>query len=262
MKYTLLEMVQSILRSIKGESVTNYNDTEESSMVADIVKECYYDLLSTTDLNELKTVFELTASSSSTPIKMSIPTGVVGVDWVKYNKNTDLVGEGGILPIVYDYVEYLPFEDFMNMTQALNRLDDNVEEIDLDLSTTNKAFLFRNDKHPDYYTSYNDSDIIFDSYNSDVETYLSADKTMAFGLKEDTWTASNSFTPNLDAQQFNILIKEAKAMAWQELKSIENNQALKSARGTRIWTAMKKNKPNYQNRGYYYEKFADYGRRR
>jgi hypothetical protein len=85
---------------------------------------------------------------------------------------------------------------------------------------------------------------------------------MAYGYTEPTWTASNSFVPTLDAQQFNILLKEAKAMAWQELKSIDNAKADLSAKRTRMFAERKKNKINYSRTGTYYSNFPDYGRKR
>ena len=41
MKMTLLEMTQKVLGSIKGDQVDDVSETEESSLVADIIQECY-----------------------------------------------------------------------------------------------------------------------------------------------------------------------------------------------------------------------------
>jgi hypothetical protein len=44
MKMTLLEIVQSTLSSMDSDAVNNINDTIESTQVAEVAKEVYYEL--------------------------------------------------------------------------------------------------------------------------------------------------------------------------------------------------------------------------
>lgn len=52
MNYTLLDMVQRILEAMESDEVNNYDDTPESLAVANIIKEVYYDIISTLDIPE------------------------------------------------------------------------------------------------------------------------------------------------------------------------------------------------------------------
>ena len=258
MKYTLLELIQRVLSSIKGEEVNNYNDTAESLVVRDIVKECFYNIIGTQDFPELKTLFELTASGDSAkPTLMTLPADVVGLEWVKYNK----IALGETTPN-FGYVSYLPLEEFLSRMHMLSTDDDAVGTFTVTTGSADTIeFYYRDDKAPDFFTSFDDNTLIFDSYDVLVDSTLQKSKTLCYGLKSGTWTDSNSFTLPLDAQQFNILIKEAKAMAWEELRQTNNQTATSQARKAKIAAEKKKDRANYDHTGYYYSRYPNYGRK-
>ena len=258
MQLTLLELIQRVLSSVKGEEVDNYDDTAESLVVRDIIKECYYTLISGKDFPELKTLFELNASGDSTkPTLMTLPTDVVGLEWVKYNK----IADGDTDPR-YEYVQYLPLQDFLDRIDGFDLDEDNVLSLTVTTGSSDSIdFKYMNDHAPSYYTSFNDTTLIFDSYDSDVDTTLQKTKTKCYGLKSSTWTNSNSFTLPLDAQQFDILLKEAKAMAWSELRQVDNVPARQEARRGRILAEKKKDRVNYNNKLDYYTRYPNYGRK-
>ena len=258
MKYTLLELIQRILSSIKGEEVNNYNDTAESLVIRDIVKECFYNIIGTQDFPELKTLFELTASGDSAkPTLMTLPSDVVGLEWVKYNK----IASGETAPN-FGYVRYLPLADFMSVIHQLKTTEDNVGTFNVTTGSSDSIeFYYTDNRAPEYYTSYDDNTLIFDSYDSAVDSTLQKSKTLCYGLKSGAWTDSNSFTLPLDAQQFNILLKEAKAMAWEELRQTQNATAGMQARRAKIAAEKKKDRANYNHKDYYYSKFPNYGRK-
>jgi hypothetical protein len=49
-KYTLLELTQRILESMDSDEVDSIEDSPESLAVANIIKECYFDILGKLDL--------------------------------------------------------------------------------------------------------------------------------------------------------------------------------------------------------------------
>ena len=257
MKYTLLELIQRILSSIKGEEVNSYDDTAESLVVRDIIKECFYSIIGNQDFPELKTLFELTASGDVTkPTKMTLPSDVVGLEWVKYNKIA--LNETAVN---FDYVRYMPLPDFMEMMHQLDSTASYVGTYSLTTGTSDSIeFYYRKDGAPNYYTSFDDSTLIFDSYDSTVDSTLQKAKTLCYGLKSSTWSDSNSFTLPLDAQQFNILLKESKVLAWEELRQQPNQTAAMQVRKAKIAAEKKKDRANYNHKGYY-DKLPNYGRK-
>lgn len=252
MKYTLLEIIQRVLSSIKGEEVDNFNDTAESLVIRDIIKECYYTIVSNQDFPELKTLFELETEEDDTkPTLMTLPADAIGLEWVKY-KSDD----------AFFYVRYLPVKEFLELNHMLDENEANVGTFTVTTGAEDAIeFYYRNDKAPQFYTSFDDNTVVFDSYDVSVEDYLQKDKTLCYGLKATTWDDSNNFTLPLDAQQFNILLKDAKAMAWEELRQTTNNSAVAQARKAKISAEKKKDRVNYNHKSYYQTNYPNYGRK-
>ena len=91
-----------------------------------------------------------------------------------------------------------------------------------------------NDKAPSYYTSFNDDILLFDSYDSTVDTTLQSSKTMCYGRVIPTWSMTDAFVPSLDNNLFPLLINEAKSVAFVELKQQANQKAENESRRQRI----------------------------
>jgi hypothetical protein len=257
MKYTLLELTQSVLRSIKGEAVNSISDTQESLDVADIVKECYYTIISRMDLPEAKTLFELNASGDNTkPTLMTVPDDVYSVEWIEYDNQTLDDTEPNYMGITF-----VPLKDIFELTNYLDTTETYVAEMTLTINGDAIPFKYRSDKAPEYAATIDDNQIIFDSYDSEVDTTLQKSKSRAYGIRLTDWEVDDDFTPNLDAHQFQLLLKEAKAMAWQELKSVDNVAAQRSARQLMISAKGKRDRFNQKNMGYYHDWYPNYGRK-
>jgi hypothetical protein len=100
------------------------------------------------------------------------------------------------------------------------------------------TFYFKNDTKPCYYTSFNDNTLIFDSYDSAVDSTLQDSKTLCFGSLTNVFTRSDSWVPNLQPDQFALLLNEAKSLAWAELKQTTHAKADQTAR--RNWRHLSK----------------------
>jgi hypothetical protein len=160
---------------------------------------------------------------------MTLPDNM-SIEWVKYNGILEADGETS--PNFRD-VMWLPLDEFLTRMYGLSSDDTDVTAFTATVNSTTHNFLCLNNKAPEYYTTYNDDTLLFDSFNSDEETYLEAAKTMVYGQKIPTFTMSNSFVPDLPAQQFSLLFNESKSLAFSELKQMQNIKAEKNAR--RAW---------------------------
>jgi hypothetical protein len=256
MKYTLLEYVQSVLRSIKGEQVNSISDTQESLDVADIVKQCYYTWLAQQDLPETKRPYELIATDVATPVLMTLPEYAFSLESLRYNIETAEDTEDN-----WTTLQYIPLQEFRTMTNNLNTSDSTVDTMTVTLGSDTFEFKYRNDVAPSYYTNLDDEQIVFDAYDSGVDTFLQKNKTEAYGIYDTSWTLTDGFIPRLDAQQVPILLREAQHIAWVELKSVDNPKAAKDVRRMRIATEAKKFRANYVYGGNYQYNYPNYGRR-
>ncbi len=228
-KYTLLELVQSVLSSLDSDEVNSISDTVESNQVALLIKGIYFDLASDFELPEHHTLFELNASGNSLqPTLMTIPSNVKRIDWVKYNNKLDTDTHAD-----YREVKVLPLKQFTDMVNSF-RTETNTGTMNVTNNSETFEFLYRNDKHPTYYTSLDDDTLVFDSYFSEDDTTLQKSKTMCSGVIFPAFTMSDNFTPDLNMSQFSLLLNAAKERAFVELKQMENVNAAREHRRQRI----------------------------
>ena len=232
MKYTLLEMVQNILSRLDSDEVDSISDTTEAMQVARVVRNTYFNILARAQLPEHKKLIQLTASGDNTkPVLMTRPDNVTHIDWIKYDKHlsTETVAR-------YDYVTMLPLSQFLEQTDML-RTDDTAVDSMIQNGIT---FYFRNDVAPCFCTIVEDVSIIFDAYDSAVDTTLQTSKTKCFANTVPTFNLIDTTIPDLDDQQFLLLLNEATSVAFVDLKQQSNEKAEQESR--RQWRTLERTK--------------------
>ena len=216
MKYTLLQMVQSILSDMDGEAVSTISDTIEAQQVASIIRDTFYNITSARDIPEHYELIKLTAASdSSYPTHFSYPTNVKVVEKVWY-QNSD----GDYLEV--DWCDPL---DFLSKTDVTK--DNYVSVSDKNGGTTLRI---GNDQDPRFYTSFDDEWLVFNSYDATVDTTLQESKVRAYGVKHPTFTIADSFTPDLDATMFPYLLAESKSVTMSLMKGGSDPKVEQAAR--------------------------------
>lgn len=258
MKYTLLEMTQDILSNMSSDEVNSISDTTESLQVATIIKQKYFDIISRTTLPEHKQVLQLDPSLTVLqPVLMYIPDGVTKIDWIKYrdtNTDTSPIPE-------YKYVTILPIAQFLDMINGFNTDETNVDSFTFTDSSNgfngDFTFYYKNDRQPQYCCVISNYYVIFDSYDNTVDSTLQDSKTMCFGQVIPVFTMVDSFTPELDAQQFSLLLNEAKALAFYELKQQPHAKAEQEIK--RQWSSNQRKKSTVDSPSYFNE-LPNFGR--
>ena len=254
--FTLLEMTQDILHSMTGDEVNSISDTTESTQVANLIKQAYKLVQARGEFPEHRTTFELTASGDSAkPTLMTVPDDIAEIDEIRYdNKAT------GDTYSNYITVDFLPLHEFLERQKALLNLTSGVGEMVVTMNSESHNFMYMSDRFPQYYTTADDSQLIFDAYDSDEDSTLQKSKTMCFGLVIPGFTMSDSFQFDLDANQQMILFNEAKVLCFAELKQLQHPKAERSARQLWVKSQSEKRKSPYGLRGNY-ERLPNYARR-
>lgn len=238
MKYTLLDLTQNILSSLDSDEINSINDTVESQQVVAIIKTVYNDILSRSNLTIHKTPFTLTASGDNLkPVLMTKPTGISSIDWIKYN----VILLGDTTPN-WRTINYLSPEDFIDFIQHLSTNESRVGTMAHTVNGYDLLFNYINDTAPCYYTSFEDNTIIFDAYDSNLDTTLQTAKTWCYGSRQLDFTEVDTFVPELQPDQFALLLNEAKSLAWAELKQTPHAKAERTAR--RNWVHLGKTRTN------------------
>ena len=248
MKLTVLELTQDILSSLDSDEVNSIGDTTEAQQVAKCIRAAYFNILARADLPEHRQLFSIDASgSSSQPVLMTVPTNVSRIDWVKYNTSDDTTDE-------FNYVTILPLQQFLDMTHMLRE-----DETFVDTMTLNgQTFYFRNEKMPEYCTIIEDTNVVFDSYDNEEDSTLQTSKTLCFGIVVPTFELSDSHEPDIDEQQFPLLLNEAKSLAFLELKQMPHEKAELEAR--RQWRTLQRTKSQAQ-RPSWFDQLPNFGRK-
>lgn len=225
---TLLQMTQEILTSMQSDEVDSITDTAESVAVATIIRRTYWDLFGLDDFPEHYSIFKLTETSSATPNLLTIPENCRRLMWVKYNRST--VDDTDAR---FTDVDYTDLKSFLDDSFLLTQSADNVASYTYTfnpLGTDPVQILTRNDIGPQRYCSPDDFNLIFDSYDAGVESYLHSNRTLAYGLIDPTFTFTDAFTPDLDVSQYALLFNTAKSQCFVELKQTANVTADQRAR--------------------------------
>lgn len=238
MKYTLLELTQAVLSSMDSDEVNSISDTVESQQVVTIIKTVHDDIISRGDLVSNKTLFNLDASIDPLkPVLMTKPDNIDRIEWLKY----DTAVAADTIPAWGD-MTYLPIVDFVDYVHSYNPTESNVDTFDYVADGFVFRFTYRNDTAPHYFTTFDDNTIIFDAYDVAVDSTLQSVKTLGYGHKKTTFVASDTWVPNLQPEQFSLLLNEAKSLAWAELKQTTHGKAEVSAR--RNWRHLQKTRQN------------------
>lgn len=239
MKYTLLELVQRILQSMESDEVSSIDETPESQAVADIIKECYFDIVGHGNFSEQIGPFKLDASGDNTkPVLMTIPSDVIRVDWLKYDISSDLTKPD------YKPLMFRPQEEFFYVMSSLDPDDSDISSMSVSIDDRDYTLRFYTDRMPSYYTIFDESSVIFDAYDSDTEDTLTNSRSLGFGLLSVDFSMENSFVPDLDPRQFQLLLQDAKSTAFIELKQTTNPKAEQKYRRNLIHSQRTKNDNN------------------
>lgn len=225
MRMTLLEVVQSVLNSMDSDSVSSINDTVESTGVANVAKEVYFELMSYNDWAHLYEWRELTSvSDTSRPNYLEIPDSVARMDIFKYNvtSNTDV-------NTVIAEITYLSPKDFIKLVHARNSASPNIDTV---VNSNGVEMFIVNDKKPEYWTSFDDKYVVTDSYDSVVDTTLNGSKSSAWCRVVPTWTSNNAFVPDMPTEFFPAYLAEVKSVCHAYFKQqLSEKDEQKARRG-------------------------------
>ena len=232
MKMTLLEMVQDILNDLDSDEVNSIDDTIEAQQVAQIIKTCYFEMMGNRNWPHLRKLMQLEASNDLTkPNYLEIPSIMKEIEQIEYNVVKDDSSK-----IEYREVQYTYPDVFLRRIAARNSDNTNVELI---IDYSGSELLILNDVAPSFYTSFDDTHIVFDSYNKAVDDTLKRSKTRCLAYVHPSWERLNESIPNLPSEAFPALLSEAKRNAFVTLKQMVNQNAEQKAVRQQRWLSRK-----------------------
>ncbi len=249
MKQTLLELVQDILSDIDGDEVNSITDTEESEQVARHIKAAYRSIVSNTNWPHTRRAVALDPRSDSNfPTHMVVKEEVKEMISVRYN--TMDVGD---TRREYQLLRYYDPDEFL---RRINKRNNDEADVDIVTDDSGIELLIFNDKDPQFYTSFDDVNLIFDSYDSLADSTLQGSKFQAQGYIIPTFTITDAFTPDLPVDGFSLLYEESVSRCQFKMRQFEDRKAEAESQRQSRWMSRK----NWVVDGGI--KYPDYGRPR
>lgn len=231
-KYTLLAIVQDILNSTSSDPVNSINDTPEAQQVAQIVKTTYNNLVSNRNWPQEKRTFALDSlADSDRPNYLQLPEECKELVLINYDQKRSATDRKQL-----ETVTYISPEEFLDRSNSLNETKSNV---DLVTDFGGIQYKIRNDIPPTWWTSFDDEYIVFNSYDSAVESTLQSSNCQATGYIEKTFSLTDNFVPELPTEAFASLLAEAKAEAFVILRQEVNQRVEREAQRQRTWLSRK-----------------------
>ncbi len=231
-KLTLLEIVQDILSDMVSDEVNSIDDTIESQAVAQIVKTVYLDMITNRNWPHTRKLINLDSPGNlDLPTYLKLPTNLKELEVLEYDSR-----KLGDTYSSYRKLKYKYPDEFLHLVSG--RKSDAPNTVVITDPSGVKLSILAN-KAPEYYTSFNDVDIVCDSYDVTVDDTLKSSKTNCIAFLIPDWERSNEAIPDLPIEAFSALVAEAKSTAFYTIKQMVNEKAEQKATRQNRWLARK-----------------------
>lgn len=237
MKRTLLDMVQEILSDIDSDEVESIDDTVEAEQIVSILKSTYYAMMNNRDWPHLRRSIQITSlGDTAKPTHMKIQDGVKELCFLKYNKQ-----KLGATKKDYGDITFLQPDHFLHKTNQEDSSSANVLTV---TDTGGIELLVRTNRAPSYATSFDDEYVVFDSYDSAVDSTMQESKIQAVAYVIPAWSSADDFIPDLPENAFPALVEEAKSKAALRLAQKPDEKAEQEAGRQNRWLARRARRIN------------------
>jgi hypothetical protein len=246
--YTLLEIVQDVHNDLNLDLVNTIGDTPDSQRVAQIAKTVYFEFIARRDWPHLRKLGRLSSLVDlDQRTGLLIPQNTKRIEWIKYNvrKDSDVKDN-------YQTITFLYPDDFLDLANTHDTSKTYVEQVE---TPTGASFSIRNDQAPQYWTSFDDNIVYFNSYDSAVENTVQGNKTQVLLYTSPQWVAEDTAVPNLPVEAFPGYLAEVKSTASLKINEIQDAKSEQQA------TRQQRRLSNESWRAYGGIRKPDYGRR-
>ena len=221
MKMTLLEYTQTILSEMDADEVASITDTFESEQVATIVRYTYFSVMDQRDWPHLRRLVTANDSLlSDAPTVFTLDDNVKKVTDIRYDKR-----KFGTTRRQYKTVKWLEPDQFFDMTNKRNSDAANIFIADNVFGSYATELLLQNDKAPDYWTSFNDQALWFDSWDEEWGDRLDQNFTQITGYLTPSWTHEDGHYPDMPDSLSTLLLENSKSACFLALKQMVNEKA-------------------------------------
>jgi len=222
-RMTLLELVQRVLDALGSDQVNSIDDTIESQQIAEEARVTYYEMMDRDEWPHLIQQTQLeSVSDTDHPNYLKIPENIVEITDLRYETT-----ESGDSNKTMKRIEYLSPQEFLNKLYTRNTSNSNVDQI---TGFDGIPLWIINDDPPMYWTTFDNEYIVFDSYDSAVDTTMQSSKSVIRAKVIPTWSDTDTFIPDMPDDMFSTYLAELTSAAFTYLKDSQSPKDEQRAR--------------------------------
>jgi uncharacterized protein with NAD-binding domain and iron-sulfur cluster len=231
-----------------GDFVNSIDDTEESMQVAQIVRSTYNAMMSNRNWAHTRHPIQLVPTANlAQPTHVTVPDKIKELYFINYN-----IAKAGDEQVSFVPMKWKEPDEFLQLTNYYNTSEDNVTTV---VDDSGVSFQIMNDTAPSFYTSFDDRTLVFNSYDSAVESNITANRMQSMAYMMPDFIVQNSAIPNLPDDAFALLVESAKSKASWKLRQVADPAAQAEAKRQTKWLARNHRRVN---KGI---KYPNYGRK-
>ena len=217
-KLTLLAVVNHYMDATDGFRVASIDDTIESQQLASIAEKVFNDLVNdvfSSGLTENLVQLESLADSTK-PNYLRLPDTAMRINQSKVMYNI-ATGETGATTLNYKEIEYMKPEHFLDYVGSRSTNTNNTQIVE---DFSGYKMVIHNSKAPQYFTDFDDKHLVFDSFDSDVDSVLQSSKSGILTSEQMSFVQSDTyiiaFPEWFHPTYLNAVISEASEMLREE----------------------------------------------
>jgi hypothetical protein len=231
-KMTMLEITQDILNDIDGDFVNSIDDTEESTQVAQIVKSTYLAMMSNRNWAHTRKPIQLTPTTDlNKPTHVIVPEKVKELYFINYN-----AVKSGDTKADFKAQIWREPDEFL---QLVNYYDNSQSNVTTVIDNSGIVIQIKNDEAPSFYTSFDDRSLVFNAFDSEVESNLTSTKMQSMAYVMPDLIVGDSVIPDLPDEAFSALVEAAKSKCSWKLRQVADPAAQAEAKRQNKWLARK-----------------------
>jgi hypothetical protein len=211
---TVLEMTQNILSAMDSDEVNSIGDTTESLQVAEVIRETFEEMVANRRIPSNEGLLRLEGlSNPDFPNALRLSDNTAQIVWLEYDRQR---------------LRFVPPIEFLDRHRNLR---DHVPVVD---PKSGVIYRIYNNRAPHYWTTFDNEHLVFDSYDSNVESTMHESKSLAWGFTLPKFELRDDFVPDMESRCFPELLAEAKSVCFINFKGVSSAKEEQRSKRQRV----------------------------
>lgn len=230
MQLTVRDVVVTYMERTSGFPIDSITDLDESMQVASVARDVFYEFLqlypNLAVQQKDRTLDSL--GDSTRPNYLVLPDKINNMRESVFYYN---IAEGGDETVSYKRIHYVTPLEFLERTAHYSDQDPDTEVV---TGLDGVKMVVLNDTMPDFFTSFDDKHLVFNSYDSSIDTTLQASKSRVVSNELPVWVMEDDFLIPIPDHLTSTYLNMVLDQAYNDIRQERNALIAQKARRDRI----------------------------